>query len=58
VEIIARLRRVVREFAWKAQVGLCARYRRVRAQAKKPTIVVAAIARGSSPASFGPSAAR
>ena len=31
--------------AWKAQVRLCARYRRMMATGKKSTIVVAAIAR-------------
>jgi hypothetical protein len=45
VEIITRLPKVVRDIAWKAQVRLCARYRRLSASAKKPTVVVAAIAR-------------
>ena len=44
-EIIARLPKAVRDIAWKAQVRLCARYRRLSASAKKPTVVVAAIAR-------------
>ena len=35
----------VRATAWKAQVRLCARYRRMMVTGKKPTIVVAAIAR-------------
>ena len=35
----------VREIAWKAQVRLCARYRRLSATGKKPPVVVAAIAR-------------
>jgi transposase len=36
---------VVRDIAWKAQVQLRARYRRLSARGKKPPIVVAAIAR-------------
>ena len=35
----------VRDIAWKAQVRLCARYRRLNAIGKKPPVVVAAIAR-------------
>jgi Transposase IS116/IS110/IS902 family len=35
----------VRDIAWKAQVRLCARYRRLSATGKKLPIVVAAIAR-------------
>ena len=35
----------VRDMAWKAQVRLCARYRRLSATGKKLPIVVAAIAR-------------
>jgi transposase len=35
----------VRDIAWKAQVRLCARYRRLSAAGKKPPVVVAAIAR-------------
>ena len=35
----------VRDIAWKAQVRLCARYRRLSATGKKPPVVVAAIAR-------------
>jgi transposase len=34
-----------RDIAWKAQVRLCARYRRLSATGKKPPVVVAAIAR-------------
>lgn len=44
----ARLERVpkaVRDIAWKAQVRLCARYRRLSAAGKKLPLVVAAIAR-------------
>jgi len=43
-----RLRRVpkaVRDIAWKAQVRLCARYRRLSTAGKKLPVVVAAIAR-------------
>ena len=35
----------IRDIAWKAQVRLCARYRRMLARGKKKTIVVTAIAR-------------
>ena len=35
----------VRDIAWKAQTRLCARYRKMIARGKKPTVVVAAIAR-------------
>jgi hypothetical protein len=35
----------VRDIAWKAQVRLCARYRRLSATHKKLPVVVAAIAR-------------
>jgi len=39
------LPKAVRDIAWKAQVRLCARYRRLSAAGKKLPIVVAAIAR-------------
>ena len=39
------LPKLVRDIAWKAQVRLCARYRRLSARGKKLPIVVAAIAR-------------
>jgi transposase len=39
------LRKPVRDIAWKAQVRLCARYRRLSATGRKPPVVVAAIAR-------------
>jgi transposase len=39
------LPKAVRDIAWKAQVRLCARYRRLSASGKKPPVVVAAIAR-------------
>ncbi len=45
MEIIVRLPKIVREIAWKAQVRLCARYRRLGKAGKKPTVVVTAIAR-------------
>jgi transposase len=35
----------VRDIAWKAQIRLCARYRRLSAIGKKLPVVVAAIAR-------------
>ena len=35
----------VRDLAWKAQLRLCARYRRLSATGKKPPVAVAAIAR-------------
>jgi transposase len=41
----ARLPQQVREIAWKAQIRLCARYRRLAAKGKRLTVVVAAIAR-------------
>jgi hypothetical protein len=43
----------VRNIAWKAQVRLCARYRRLSAGGKKLPVVVAAIAREIAP-SCGP----
>jgi transposase len=39
------LPKLVRDIAWKAQVRLCARYRRLSARGKKSPVVVAAIAR-------------
>jgi transposase len=39
------LPKVVRDIAWKAQVRLCARYRRMRAQGKDQRLITAAIAR-------------
>jgi transposase len=44
-EILVRLPKDVRDIAWKAQTRLCARYRKMIARGKKPTVVVAAIAR-------------
>jgi transposase len=42
---LADLPREVRDTAWKAQVPLCARYRRLFAASKRPQVVVTAIAR-------------
>ena len=39
------LSKVVREIAWKAQVRLCARYRRLMAAGKRQTLITTAIAR-------------
>ena len=39
------LPKAVRDIAWKAQVRLCARYRRLSAAGKKLPVVVAAVAR-------------
>lgn len=45
MEIVAKLPKSVRDIAWKAQVRLCGRYRRLGAAGKKPTVVITAIAR-------------
>jgi transposase len=45
VEIVVHLPKAIRDIAWKAQTRLCDRYRRLHAKGKKPTVVVAAIAR-------------
>jgi transposase len=42
---IEGLPKAVREIAWKAQIRLCARYRRLNAAGKKRPVVIAAIAR-------------
>ncbi len=47
----------VREIAWKAQLRLCARYRRLTGKGKTKQLVVTAIARDSPP-SYGPSLER
>jgi transposase len=39
------LPKVIRAIAWKAQIRLCARYRRLNAAGKKLPVVIAAIAR-------------
>jgi transposase len=44
-EILVRLPKSIRDIAWKAQTRLCARYHCMIARGKKPTVVVAAIAR-------------
>jgi len=44
-EIVVRLPKAVRDIAWKAQTRLCDRFRKLGAAGKKPTVVVAAIAR-------------
>ena len=44
-EILVRLPKCIRDIAWKAQTRLCTRYRTMVARGKKPTVVVAAIAR-------------
>ena len=45
VEVLVRLPKPVRDIAWKAQVRLCDRYRKLTHAGKKPTVVVTAIAR-------------
>jgi len=42
---LAQLPEQIREIAWKAQARLCARYRRLTAKGKKPTVAITAIAR-------------
>ncbi len=44
-DVVSRQPKVVRDVAWKAQVRLCDRYRRLSAGGKRPTVVIAAIAR-------------
>jgi transposase len=44
-KILVRLPKSVRDIGWKAQTRLCARYRTMIARGKKPTVVVAALAR-------------
>jgi transposase len=39
------LPKAVREIAWKAQVRLCGRYRRLMARGKRQTVAAAAVAR-------------
>jgi transposase len=45
VEVLVRLPKPVRDIAWKCQVRLCERFRRLSRSGKKPTVVVTAIAR-------------
>ena len=42
---IEGLPKAIRDIAWKAQIRLCARYRRLSAAGKKTPVVIAAIAR-------------
>ena len=44
-EILVHLPKPVRDIAWKAQLRLCGRYRKLATRGKKPTVVVAALAR-------------
>jgi transposase len=44
-DVVARQPKPIRDIAWKAQVRLCRRYQKLNASGKKPTVVVAAIAR-------------
>jgi transposase len=44
-DVVSRQPKSVRDLAWKAQVRLCARFRKLSASGKRPTVVVAAIAR-------------
>jgi len=44
-DVVERQPKPVRDIAWKAQVRLCGRYRKLAAGGKKPTVVVTAIAR-------------
>lgn len=44
-DIVVHQPKQVRDIAWKAQIRLCDRYRKLTAAGKKPTVVVAAIAR-------------
>jgi hypothetical protein len=53
---LAGLPREVRDVAWRAQVRLCARYRRLQATGKRPQVVVTAIAREM--VGFAPAIAR
>jgi len=43
--IVAEQVKPVRDIAWKAQLRLCDRYRKLSATGKRPTVVVTAIAR-------------
>ncbi len=45
VEVLVRLPKPVRDIAWKAQVRLCERYRKLSRAGKKPTVVITAVAR-------------
>jgi hypothetical protein len=45
VERLEHLPQAIRDIAWKAQVRLCERYRRLQALGKRPQVIVTAIAR-------------
>ena len=42
---LSGLPKVVKDIAWKAQIRLCGRYRRLRANGKRLTVVTTAIGR-------------
>lgn len=44
-DVVARQPKPVRDIAWKAQLRLCDRYRKLAAGGKKSTVVTTAIAR-------------
>ena len=44
-DVVSRQPKVVRDVAWKAQVRLCDRYRKLLAGGKRSTVVVTAMAR-------------
>ena len=44
-EIVNELPKVIRDIAWKGQVRLCGRFKRLSAKGKKPNIVATAVAR-------------
>ncbi len=44
-DVVSRAPKPIRDIAWKAQTRLCDRYRKLIAGGKRPTVVVAAIAR-------------
>ncbi|AHI27141.1 MULTISPECIES: IS110 family RNA-guided transposase [Acetobacteraceae] len=45
IQVVAKQAKAIRDIAWKAQLRLCERYRKLSATGKKPTVVVTAIAR-------------
>ena len=57
VEVLVRLPKPVRDIAWKCQVRLCERFRKLSRSGDKPTVVVTAIA-ASWRGSFGRSDSR
>jgi transposase len=44
-DIVGRQPKPVRDIAWKAQIRLCSRYRKLAAVGKKLSVVITAIAR-------------